>query len=74
MNLTERQRAYAYRVAASVGALLVAYGFISEQDLAQWLGLAGAILALSGDVLASANTSTKPQSDIPTFTHWQDEG
>lgn len=59
MPLTQRQRAYAYRVIVALGALAVGYGLISEAELAQWLGLAGAVLALGGDVLAVKHTSTR---------------
>ena len=52
---TERTRAYIYRVLIAVGAVVGAYGLLSADEIAVWLGLAGVILNL----LPAANTSTK---------------
>lgn len=53
--LTERRRAYLYRVLAAVGVVALGYGLITEDELVRWLGLA----AVSLNVLPIANTSTK---------------
>lgn len=53
--LTERARAYIYRVLIAVGAVVGAYGLLSADEIAVWLGLAGVILNL----MPAANTSTK---------------
>lgn len=53
--MTERTRAYIYRVLTAAAPLLTAYGITTEADLALWLALAGTILGVG---LAAANTST----------------
>lgn len=55
----ERHRAYAYRVATVVGALLVAGGQLTAGSEATLLTLLGAVLGLGGSGLAVANTSTR---------------
>lgn len=57
--MDEKTRAYIYRVALAVGALLVLYGVIGEAELAQWAILVAALLGLGTDILATKNTSTK---------------
>lgn len=59
----ERVRAYIYRIGTPIGALLVFYGFLSEQELALWLGVVGAVLMIGEGALASAHTSTKHLGD-----------
>lgn len=53
---SERTRAYIYRVLIAVGAVLTAYGVLSSEQLAVWLGVAIAVL----NVMPSVNTSTHP--------------
>jgi hypothetical protein len=56
MNIREeRTRAYIYRVLIAVGAVVGAYGLLSADEIAVWLGLAGVVLNL----MPAANTSTK---------------
>ena len=52
--MTEKQRAYIYRILIAVGTLVMGYGFINANELAMWLGLVTAIL----NIMPSANTST----------------
>lgn len=60
----ERHRAYTYRVAATIGALLVASGQLTAGHESAVLTLLGAVLGLGGSGLAAANTSTrKPPQD-----------
>lgn len=59
--LTEKNRAYAYRVLLAVGILCAGYGFVTNDQLAMWVGLAGALL----NVMPTANTSTKPAEITP---------
>lgn len=54
--MSERRRAYAYRVLLAVGPLAVFYGLLSEQEVALWLAVAGQTLGLG---IAAANTTTK---------------
>ena len=54
--MNESQRAYVYRVFLALVPIAVIYGVVAEQDVAVWVGLAGAVLSTG---LATANTSTK---------------
>jgi hypothetical protein len=55
----EHHRAYTYRVAATVGALLVGSGQLTAGHESAVLTLLGAVLGLGGSGLAAANTSTR---------------
>lgn len=57
--LSEKTRAYLYRVFTAVVPILVTYGVLSDGDASLYLGLAGAVLALGEGALASANTKRK---------------
>lgn len=60
MNLNnEATRARIYRLLLALQPLVVAYGLASSERAALWVA---AISAALGSGLASANTSTKPQS------------
>lgn len=65
MNLTESTRAYIYRIGVALMPILVGYGVLAENDVASWLGLLGAVLGMSTNVLASVHTSTKADRQIP---------
>lgn len=52
---TPEVRGYIYRVLVAVGALVAAYGFISQDQVAQILGLAGVVL----NIMPAANTPVK---------------
>ena len=51
---SEQVRAYIYRVLIAVGAAAVAYGLVSSEELAVWLGVVTAVL----NIMPAANTST----------------
>jgi hypothetical protein len=48
-----RTRAYIYGILVAVGAVALAYGLVSNDELVVWIALGGAIL---GNGLAFANT------------------
>lgn len=53
--MTEQVRAYIYRILVAAGTVVFAYGLLSSEEIAVWLGLATAVL----NIMPSANTSTK---------------
>jgi hypothetical protein len=55
-GLTQRRRAWLYRLATPVTALLVAYGVMDGNTAALWAALA---VAVAGTGTAALNTSTK---------------
>lgn len=57
--LTETRRAWLYRIALAVMALLVVYGVVDEQTGNVWLGIVFAVLGLGSSGLATIHTSTK---------------
>ena len=59
---SEAARAYFYRVALAVLAVLVLVGVISGEDLPVWANVAAAVFAVAPPALATLNTSTKPQA------------
>lgn len=54
--MTESQRAYVYRCLVALAPVVVAYGLLSGEEAALWLGFAANVL---GNGLAAAHTSTK---------------
>lgn len=52
---TQEVRAYIYRVLIAVGAILATYGYLTQEELAQIVGLITIVL----NVMPAANTSTK---------------
>lgn len=46
-------RAYIYGILVAVGAVVLIYGYVTQEELAVWLALGGAVL---GNGLALANT------------------
>ena len=57
--LTEARRAYIYRVALAVMAILTVYGIIDSDTAPVWLAVVFALLGLGTTGLATVNTSTK---------------
>lgn len=55
----EHNRAYFYRLAVTVGTLLVGLHFITTGTLSTVLVLVGAVLGVGSSGLAATNTSTK---------------
>lgn len=54
--MTEKTRAYIYRVLLAAQPLIIAYGLADDKTIALWLSVVSAVL---GTGLASVNTSTK---------------
>jgi hypothetical protein len=52
---TQEVRAYIYRVLIALGAVVTFYGYMSQQEVALWLGLAIVVL----NIMPAANTTTK---------------
>lgn len=52
---TEKTRAYIYRVLLAVSPLVAFYGYLSQEEIMLWLGVASTAL----NVLPALNTSTK---------------
>lgn len=52
--MSEKTRAYIYRILIAAGAAAVGYGLITANELALWLGVATAVL----NIMPAANTST----------------
>ena len=52
---TQEVRGWIYRILIAVGALLVAYGVVSADELAVWLGVVVAVL----NIMPAGNTSVK---------------
>lgn len=51
----EKVRAYIYRVLLAVSPLVAFYGFLTQEEVTLWLGVASTVL----NVLPALNTSTK---------------
>jgi hypothetical protein len=56
--MSEATRAWIYRISVALVALAVIYGLVNDEQAAGWVGL---VLALTGNGLASLNTSTKSE-------------
>lgn len=54
--MSQKTRAYLYRISIPVVALLVFYGVIAEGAAALWLGLIGAVLGVADLSLAAKHT------------------
>ena len=52
---SEATRAWIYRILLALGAIAAAYGFLTNEQLVAWLGVAAAVL----NILPVANTTTK---------------
>lgn len=53
--LTPEVRGYIYRVLIAVGAIVAAYGWVSGDQVAQWLGLVAVVL----NIMPAGNTPVK---------------
>lgn len=51
----EKVRAYIYRVLLAVSPVIAFYGYLSNEELTLWLGVASTVL----NILPTLNTSTK---------------
>lgn len=59
-------RKYIYGVIGAIGAALVGYQIITQEELLLWLNIAGQVLLVGGSTLAFVNTNKKleePQED-----------
>ena len=56
--LTEARRAWLYRVALAVMAILTIYGIVDSTTAPAWLAVIFAVLGLGTSGLAAVNTST----------------
>jgi len=56
--MTEKTRAYIYRILIAIGTLVAGYGLLTPNELALWLG----VITASLNVLPAANTSTSEPS------------
>ena len=56
--LTEARRAWLYRVALAVMAILTIYGIVDSETAPAWLAVVFAVLGLGTSGLATVNTST----------------
>ncbi len=57
--LTPEVRGWIYRILLAVGALVAGYGFMTSDQIAQWLGLAAVVL----NIMPTANTPVKKSVD-----------
>lgn len=55
--MTEPVRAWIYRVLMAAGVVALAYGLLTDEEIATWLGLAAAVL----NILPVANTTTSKE-------------
>lgn len=57
LMIPEHVRKYIYALGTPVGAVLVFYGLLSEQEVALWLAVLGAVLLVGEGTMAAKNTS-----------------
>jgi len=62
--LTPEVRAWIYRVLIAVGVLVSGYGFMTSDQVAQWIGLAAVVL----NIMPTTFTSTKRVDSAPADT------
>jgi hypothetical protein len=53
--MTEQVRGYIYRILVAVGALVAGYGYMREDEVALWLGVAAVVF----NSMPSFNTKVK---------------
>ena len=51
----EKTRAYIYRVLLAISPVVAFYGFLTQEEITLWLGVASTVL----NILPAMNTSTK---------------
>jgi hypothetical protein len=55
--MSEATRAYIYRIALAVLAVLSLYGLIGPDEIPVWTGVIVAVLGIGTNILATKNTS-----------------
>lgn len=55
MKFDEKTRAYIYRVLLAAGVIVAFYGWMTADQVAQWVGLAAVVL----NIMPTANTTVK---------------
>ena len=55
MKFDEKTRGYIYRVLIAAGVIVAAYGLMTADQVAQWVGLAAVVL----NIMPTANTTVK---------------
>ncbi|MFG0329215.1 MAG: hypothetical protein ACF8PN_04885 [Phycisphaerales bacterium] len=58
LQWNEQTRAWLYRIALALGAVAIAYGWITDDQADVWLQVIAAVLLVGPAGLAAANTST----------------
>jgi hypothetical protein len=68
LKLDQRTRAYVYRVALALLAVLSLYGLIGPEEIPVWTGVLVAVLGIGSSGIATANTPRKlPPAAPPEF-------
>ena len=63
--MSQQTRTYIYGIIIAAVPILVAFGFVAEDQAQLWLTLAAAILGLGGNVLAKPNSNPKKVDVTP---------
>lgn len=74
--MSQNVRKYIYSLGTPIGALLVFYGIVSEEEFALWLSLLGAVLLVGEGAMAAFHTPKLPKSPTPSELDsggWQDD-
>lgn len=73
--MSENVRRYIYSLGTPIGALLVFYGLLTEQEVSLWMSLLGTALLVGEGALAAANTPKAAkalESSELDCSGWQD--
>jgi hypothetical protein len=68
LKLDQRTRAYTYRVALALLAVLSMYGLVGPDEIPVWTGVLVAVLGIGSSGLATVNTTRKLPSLPPQKT------
>lgn len=72
--MSEQVRRYIYSLGTPVGALLVFYGLLTEQEVSLWMSLVGAVLLVGEGALAAFHTPAKASDTSGELGWgWQDD-
>jgi hypothetical protein len=68
LKFDQRTRAYIYRVALALLAVLSLYGLVGPEEITMWTGVLVAVLGIGSSGIATANTTRKlPPPAPPEF-------